>query len=175
LLSCYVDAWHRDPMSRSGEVKTLLVCGSEMNEVNRRHVINGAGDSSLIVRDFSNDMMTCMDAADVVVSMGGYNTVCELLTLRKRAVIVPRAKPVAEQLIRAERMAALGLLRCIHPERLQPSILMNEIRSQLEQVTTAAPPPGTIDLRGLARVQEHVAGLLETAGSGSFLRPAMAV
>ena len=38
------------------------------------------------VQDFCDDMMSLMAAADVVVAMGGYNTVCELLTLRKRAL-----------------------------------------------------------------------------------------
>jgi predicted glycosyltransferase len=45
------------------------------------------------VQDFCDDMMSLMAAADVVVAMGGYNTVCELLTLRKRALLVPRVKP----------------------------------------------------------------------------------
>jgi hypothetical protein len=45
------------------------------------------------LQDFCDDMMSMMAAADVVVAMGGYNTVCELLTLRKRAVLVPRIKP----------------------------------------------------------------------------------
>ncbi len=60
-------------------------------------------------------MMSLMAAADVVVAMGGYNTVCELLTLRKRAVLVPRVQPGVEQCVRAERMAAMGLLRMVHP------------------------------------------------------------
>ena len=50
------------------------------------------------VQDFSDDMMSLMAAADVVLAMGGYNTVCELLTLRKRALLVPRVKPGVEQL-----------------------------------------------------------------------------
>jgi predicted glycosyltransferase len=76
-------------------------------------------------------MMSLMAACDVAVSMGGYNTVCELLTLRKRAVVVPRAQPGVEQTIRAERMAALGLLRAIDPDTLSPAVLLRAIQDEL--------------------------------------------
>ena len=80
---------------------------------------------------FSDDMMSLMAACDVAVSMGGYNTVCELLTLRKRAVVVPRARPGLEQSIRAQRMAALGLLRMVDPATLDPAVLMGAIQEEL--------------------------------------------
>jgi predicted glycosyltransferase len=40
----------------------------------------------------------------------------EILSLRKRAVVVPRTQPVEEQWIRAQRMAELGLFAAIHPD-----------------------------------------------------------
>ena len=43
--------------------------------------------------------------ADMVVSMAGYNTVCELLSFGRNAILVPRAEPVKEQLIRARLLA----------------------------------------------------------------------
>lgn len=177
VLSCYVEAWHADPSLKAAKVKTLLVCGSEMNEVNRRHVINGAGGSDLIVREFSDDMMTLMDAADLVVCMGGYNTTCELLTLRKRAVMVPRARPVEEQWLRAERLAKMGLFRVIHPDQLQPSVLMDEVKSELARIDAGEPlPAAAIDLRGLARLHEAIGELTAdqpTSISGSYPRPAL--
>ena len=33
-------------------------------------------------------------AADVVVAMGGYNSTCEILSQGKKAVLVPRVRPV---------------------------------------------------------------------------------
>lgn len=178
LLSCYIEAWHQDAALRESGVKTLLVCGSEMNETNRRHVIHSSNDPRLIVRDFSDDMMTCMDAADVVVCMGGYNTTCELLSLRKRAVIVPRARPVAEQWIRAERLAAMGIFRVVHPDQLQPSVLLRELRAELAGCDDpAARPAAAIDMRGLARLREAVTELTQdlAATSGSYPRPALAL
>lgn len=48
-----------------------------------------------------------------VVAMGGYNTFCEILSLDKRAIIVPRTAPRMEQYIRASRAEELGLVRML--------------------------------------------------------------
>ncbi|MGJ8618129.1 MAG: glycosyltransferase family protein [Sulfitobacter sp.] len=55
--------------------------------------------------------------ADGVVSMGGYNTFCEVLSFDKRAVIVPRIVPRLEQWIRASRAEQLGLVRMLDETR----------------------------------------------------------
>jgi predicted glycosyltransferase len=80
------------------------------------------------LQDFSDDMMSLQAAADVVLAMGGYNTVCELLSCGKRGVLVPRIKPGQEQCIRAERMAGMGLLAMVHPDQLTPATLMRAVR-----------------------------------------------
>jgi predicted glycosyltransferase len=64
------------------------------------------------------DTFQLMAAADVVVSMGGYNSVCEALVAACPLVIVPRATHKVEQYIRAQALAAHDLARCIHPADL---------------------------------------------------------
>ena len=54
-----------------------------------------------------------MDEAAGVVSMGGYNTFCEVLSLNKRALVVPRQMPRLEQKIRATRAERFGLVRVL--------------------------------------------------------------
>jgi predicted glycosyltransferase len=54
-----------------------------------------------------------MNRASAIVAMGGYNTFCEILSLDKPALIVPRARPRLEQTIRARRAAELGLVRVL--------------------------------------------------------------
>ncbi len=51
-----------------------------------------------------------------VVAMGGYNTFCEILSLDKRALIVPRTRPRMEQYIRASRAQDLGLVRMLEDD-----------------------------------------------------------
>ena len=57
-----------------------------------------------------------MTRAIGVVAMGGYNTFCEILTLDKPAIIVPRRHPRLEQTIRASRAGELGLVRMLSDE-----------------------------------------------------------
>ena len=51
-----------------------------------------------------------MAKAAGMVSMGGYNTFCEILSFDKRALIVPRTEPRLEQYIRAKRAEELGMI-----------------------------------------------------------------
>ncbi len=68
-----------------------------------------------------------MAAADLIVSMGGYNTLNEIIWLRKPAIVTPRIHPRREQLIRARRMAELGLIRMIHPRDLTGELLAEKV------------------------------------------------
>jgi predicted glycosyltransferase len=69
------------------------------------------------------DNFRLVSAADAVVGMGGYNSVCEALFAGKPLVIVPRVVHKVEQQIRAEAMAANGLARWIHPRDLNGTTL----------------------------------------------------
>ncbi|HKE89405.1 MAG TPA: glycosyltransferase, partial [Gemmatimonadales bacterium] len=57
-------------------------------------------------------------AADAIVSMGGYNSVCEALAVGRPLVIVPRATHKVEQKIRAELLVGQGLAKCVLPQAL---------------------------------------------------------
>ncbi|NJN31139.1 MAG: glycosyltransferase [Synechococcales cyanobacterium RM1_1_8] len=108
--------------------------------------------------DYTDDLASYMGAADAVVSMGGYNTVCEILSLGKRAVVVPRTEPVQEQWIRAERMDAMGLFTAIHPAQLTPAALTQALIAQL-----AAPSPANtaIDMDAGQRITHLLRELLQ--------------
>jgi predicted glycosyltransferase len=147
-------AAHRRP-------RTHVVCGPEMPEAQRAAVRALAAPLPQVsVQDFCDDMMSLIAAADVAVTMGGYNTVCELLTCGRRAVVVPRATPGLEQLIRAERMARLGLLRMLAPEAASPSALMAEVQHHLDALARAEPLPRLRDMKGLQDVTRALRGLM---------------
>ena len=63
------------------------------------------------VLTFDTHLELMMEKAEGVVAMGGYNTFCEILSLDKPALIVPRVAPRQEQLVRAKRASVLGLAR----------------------------------------------------------------
>ena len=95
--------------------------------------------------------------ADCVVAMGGYNTVYEVLSFEKPALIVPRIKPRREQLIRAERLQALGLVDVLHPEALSAAALSNWLARGRPRMR---PARERIDFNGLSRVPHLLEELL---------------
>jgi predicted glycosyltransferase len=131
--------------------RSHIVCGPEMAEAQRLMLEQAAAalpQASLQV--FSDDMMSLMAAAEVVVCMGGYNTVCELLSLRRRAVVVPRIRPGQEQLIRAQRLSERGLLRWRHPDDLSPQALMADVMQELAAATNGSVKAHLQGMNGLA-------------------------
>ncbi|MBL8307099.1 MAG: glycosyltransferase [Rubrivivax sp.] len=151
-----------EAMPHAERPRTHIVCGPEMGASQRQDVMARATAlPQLSVQEFSDDMMSLIAASDVVVAMGGYNTVCELLTSRRRAIIVPRVKPGLEQCIRAERMAALGLLRMLHPQGLGASTLMGAVLAELHAVRSGTPLRAWDALDGLAGTTRELLGLLD--------------
>ena len=78
----------------------------------------------LAVVTFDAHVERLMERAVGVVAMAGYNTFCEILSLDKRAILVPRTKPREEQLLRALRAAELGLVRTLDPRGLHDARVM---------------------------------------------------
>jgi predicted glycosyltransferase len=90
-----------------------------------------AGCDEVNLMKFTDDLTSYMAAADLIVCMCGYNTISELMSLKKRAIVVPRVKPVQEQLIRAERLASFGQFTVVHPEELEPEALAQMVLAKL--------------------------------------------
>lgn len=140
--------------------RSLIVCGPEMSPVGQKAIYQAAEKYPHVqICEFTDDLMSYMDAADAIVAMGGYNTVSEILSLGKRAVIVPRIKP-QEQWIRAERLARLGLIRMIHPDYLTPLGLIKTLLEQLSGFNTHIPPFCSLDLDALPRITYYISNLL---------------
>jgi predicted glycosyltransferase len=108
--------------------------------------------------DFAPDLPAYIAAADAVVSMAGYNSVCELLSLGRPAVLVPRVEPRREQLIRARAVTGRGAGRMIHPAELTPRRLLTEVNALLEGPSSVTP---ALPLDGLAMVSAELDALLE--------------
>ena len=98
------------------DVLAIMVTGPFMPPEQRARLCARATATCRVVPQADN--LALLAAADAVVSMGGYNSVCEALAVARPLVIVPRATHKVEQQIRAETLAARGLARCIHPKDL---------------------------------------------------------
>ena len=142
--------------------RSLVVCGPEMKEVQRNALATLAREHrGVMLQAFSDDMMSLIEAADLAVCMGGYNTVCEMLTVGRRAIVVPRVRPVQEQWIRAERMAARGLVRALHPDALSAHTLATALAEELAALERPSGTRPALNLSGLdnvsASIQVHLA------------------
>jgi predicted glycosyltransferase len=147
-------------------LKSLVICGPEMPEPQKARLQQqAAADSSVMFYEFTGEMMSLMAAADVVVAMGGYNTVCEILSLKKRAIVIPRVRPTQEQWIRADKMSGLGLFKTIHPDELTPERLMEGLKECLASETDFS-SPSILNLNALPVVAEQVIKLLNYDGDG---------
>lgn len=58
----------------------------------------------------THDLPALIARAELVVTMGGYNTTTEILAARKLAIVVPRSAPRVEQLLRARMLERLGVV-----------------------------------------------------------------
>jgi predicted glycosyltransferase len=80
---------------------------------------------------FHRKMEKAILAADCVVSMGGYNTMCEIVEAATPSLIIPRSVPREEQLIRARLFAAKGLLEYVPLETVEPDLMRARIDTLL--------------------------------------------
>jgi predicted glycosyltransferase len=143
----------------------VLLTGPFMSPSVREALLATAPDPArLTVLDFVPEAEEFVRGAAAVVSMGGYNSVCELLAAGSRALVVPRVRPREEQLVRAERLADRGLLDLCHPDDLDSARLGAWFAAA---VTTPAPAAAPVDLDGLRRVPLLAEALL----AGDVVRP----
>jgi predicted glycosyltransferase len=87
--------------------------------------------------------------------MAGYNTVSEILYLRKRAILVPRTRPRTEQLIRARRLHDLGLAHMIHPGQMHGRLLAERVIWSLE---SPEPLDSGLEFRAAQQLAREIRG-----------------
>jgi predicted glycosyltransferase len=135
----------------------LLVLGPFMPQARQAEFMSRAAKLNRVQAiTFDSNMETLTAGAAAVVSMGGYNTFCEVLSLDKRTLIVPRTVPRLEQLVRATRAAKLGLISMLpEDEHLDPAVMAAAIRALPRQKL-----PSEVVIPGLLEGLPNVARLV---------------
>ncbi len=138
-------------------VKSFVISGPCMPESNRNQLFQKVSRySHCRIIEFTSNMMDYINAADMTVSMAGYNTVCEVLSLRKKAIVVPRVSSVREQYIRAERMAKLGFFRSISPDGITPQSFFSDVMEELNLENRHALLDRKLDFNGLPQIASNI-------------------
>ena len=138
-------------------VESHLVLGPDF-PIARFRLPETADRREVVAARFVPDLAGAMRRADLVVCMAGYNTICELRSAGRPAVLVPRVWPRREQLLRATAMERRGGARMLVPDRLTADTLWSAIEEMI-----AAPPPKPETLPGGAAAARQARILLGAA------------
>lgn len=157
LIEAYLLGLSRLTQGRA--LQTTIVFGPQMPAGRRSAILERFGAlADVTFIDFESDLVQRYASADVVVAMAGYGTICDLLSLGRKAVLVPRAHPVQEQLLRARLLTSRGYFQLIDPRKLTGDRLMAAVLATLDQVQQT---PVDMALDGLSTVRSRVRRLLK--------------
>jgi predicted glycosyltransferase len=131
----------------------LIVLGPFMHSSQQMEFIERAARlPNVETTTFESHMENLIAAAVGVVAMGGYNTFCEILSFDKPALLVPRTEPRREQLIRASRAEALGLVRTLPANSSRdPWLMAKHLHALPDQ-----PTPSRVRIPGLLDGLEEI-------------------
>lgn len=113
--------------------EAIVIAGPLMDPAQTEHLKQRANGMKVRVLNHVQDNLSYINAADVVITMGGYNTLCEVLRLKKKSLVLPRCGPRAEQVMRARLFAERQLIDVIYPDRLSPQHLAKRLMMDLER------------------------------------------
>ncbi len=112
--------------------KSILITGPFMPKPERKNVFKRARKLGVRMYHFYRQMEKAFAAADVVVSMGGYNTLCEILSQGTISLVIPRETPRKEQLLRARTFQRQNLIDFIPWDDFTPELLRDKLTGLLE-------------------------------------------
>jgi len=143
------------PRVRSVIVTGPLMAAHQRNELEQR--VNALPSDCRVVT-FEPDMRNLLNRADAVISMGGYNTVVELLAGGIPALVAGRTHPRREQQIRADRLASVSHLESCTTDQLT----FERIDAFLVDVVGLPRYPRTLNLDGAKRSAQILTGTVRT-------------
>ncbi len=143
LLETVVAAMDRiDPAL---ECRLHLFTGPFLDEATFEKLRRRAGERTRIER-FTTDFLSYLAAADLSVSMGGYNTCMNILASRVPALVRPSPRD-QEQRLRVERLARVDAMVQLGEDDLDPRRLAAKMEARLQR---SSPPAMSIDMQGAA-------------------------
>jgi predicted glycosyltransferase len=136
--------------------KTLMITGPFMPKSSRNKIRKRALQYGIKTMPFLPQMEQLIGAADLVISMGGYNTICEIISQQTPSLIIPRETPRKEQLIRAEQLKKQGLLDYLPWSNVSAQLLRDKIVTILDNRKTYQQHMADFELSGLDIMRSRV-------------------
>lgn len=156
MMCATLDALRR--LGPEADLQTILITGPLMEVDERKRLEHQAEDLPVRILAYAPDLHDYLNAADLVVTMAGYNTLMELIALNKRTLVIPREGPSAEQRTRAEVLAKMGLVQTVDPQQTDPAPLAQKI---LDCLNGDAPARGLLSMNGAEQATSKLIDMIE--------------
>lgn len=152
-LEALADGWE------DHEMRATVITGPFLDERIRERLAERArGLSHVSLLEATPGLHDMLGETDLVVTMGGYNSVYEGLCMQRRLLVLPRVNPRREQEDRVRRLAALGLVERLGSEDLaDPARLRRRMRDAISGERPNARAAG-IRFDGAAHAARLLAG-----------------
>ncbi len=154
VMSNYVSMLESE--AKPAPFKSVLITGPFMPKNKRRKIFKRARKLGVRGYHFYRQMEKIFAAADLVVCMGGYNTLCEILSQGTPSLVIPRETPRKEQLIRAQAFKRHNLVDYIPWAELGPAILQDKILSFLESSEPYLEAISQFRFTGIETMQQRI-------------------
>jgi predicted glycosyltransferase len=128
--------------------EVVFVAGPLMEHGLKKSLRRQGAELNIRVLSHVHESLGYLEAADLVITMAGYNSICEILSLKKRALVIPREGPRAEQKMRSRIFADRGLVDVLYPNELSSSKVAARIVANLEQTERRERNVASIDTDG---------------------------
>jgi predicted glycosyltransferase len=138
------------------DFRSIIVTGPFMPRDRRTTLFRRAKRLGVRAFHFYRQMEKLLAAADVVVSMGGYNTLCEILSQGTVPLLIPRETPRREQLIRAEAFHRQGMVEYIPWTELSPERLREKLDGLLARPEPYQAAIADFSMTGLALMRRRL-------------------
>jgi predicted glycosyltransferase len=136
--------------------RSILITGPFMPKRDREEIFSRAKRLGIRTWEFYQRMEHIMAAADLVVTMGGYNTICEILSQGTVSLVIPRETPRKEQLIRAMALHGQNLVDYISWNAMSPQTLRAHIMHLLDHPESYQNAINCFHLTGLKAMRERL-------------------
>ena len=145
--------------------KSVLVTGPFMPKQQRKSLLRRAKKLHVRSFHFYRNMEKLLAAADLVVGMGGYNTLCEILSNGTPSLIIPRETPRREQLIRAQIFHDRQLVDYIPWHRCSPQTMGQKVLALLADASAYREAIANFPMNGIGEMRKRLATFCGTNGN----------
>lgn len=136
--------------------QSALITGPFLSKDEKKVILERSAKLGVHSYEFFPNMETLIAASDLVVCMGGYNTVCEALSMNTKSLVIPREAPRKEQYLRAKAFKEQHLVEFIKWDEVNARTLKEKILYMLINGARYQKAISSFDMTGIANICERI-------------------